>query len=320
MKKIFLFFLIVTFFLSPAKSLDSFDIYEILYSSTIRINIWQDHDSEDAYTISGGSGVIINEINGVYFILTNAHVVLEKYCHFEEETNCKDKGWDDWITIAVDTPDTKFDYIVSYDDIMYWAEYDFAVIRLDMNNYITDDQFHDFKPIKIGGYWHPLMNVYGSGFPYILGNYYKNYAQMVYCSGIVHTMFMDDDSLYQLGNYSIAHSCTLAGGMSGGPLLDEEGMLLGVNGLSGNSQLYSDWLGNLVDIDIAPARFDYAMDIWDLYRLELISNEDEEGHFNSNSSFYGYLPKLSYDFHNNFYESYVDLFPNKIDKINSLFE
>ena len=62
------------------------------------------------------------------------------------------------------------------------------------------------------------------------------------------------------------------------------------------------------------------MDIWDLYRLELISNEDEEGHFNSNSSFHGYLPKLSFDFHNNFYESYVDLFPNKIDKINSLFE
>ena len=109
---------------------------------------------------------------------------------------------------------------------MYWIGWDFAVIKVDMNNYIIEDQYHEFNPIKIGGDWYPLMDVYGAGFPSILGNYDKNYAEIIFCSGVVNTMFMDEDSLYQLGNYSIAHSCTLAGGMSGGPLVDEDGLLL----------------------------------------------------------------------------------------------
>ena len=115
--------------------------------------------------------------------------------------------------------------------MIYWYEFDLAVIALDLI-----DNTDELTPIEIGGAWHPLMDIYGAGFPAVLGNYGRDYADMVFCSGVVNTMFSDDEALYQLGNYTIAHSCTLAGGMSGGPLVDGYGLLLGVNGLSGNSE------------------------------------------------------------------------------------
>ena len=75
--------------------------------------------------------------------------------------------------------------------------------------------------------------------------------------------------------------------------------------------------GVIEDLDIAPANFNYAVDIWDLYRLEIA---EDDGHFDPDSLFYNYLPKLSYDYHDDFYESYVELYPDKIDKIKLLFE
>ena len=315
-------FPLVFFFSSSATALDSYGIYEVLNKSIARINIWENYENDNAATITGGSGVVINEKNGVYFILTNAHVILDKFCLVSEidEENCEHKRWGDDINIAIDTPDTRYDYFVTYEDIMYWIEYDYAVIRVDMNEYILEDQYHDFNPIIIGGNWHPLMNVYGAGFPSILGNYYKNYVDIVFCSGVVNTMFLDEEALYQLSNYSIAHSCTLAGGMSGGPLVDDQGRLFGINGLTGLSDFYTDDFGNLVEIDIGSAQFNYAMDIWDLYHLEILSLEEEDGHFNPTSDFFEYLPKLSYDYHSRFYEDYIELNPERIDRIRLLFE
>ena len=71
-----------------------------------------------------------------------------------------------------------------------------------------------------------------------------------------------------------------------------------------------------LSIDIAPANFNYAIDIWDLYWLEI---NDEAGHFNSESPFYNYLPKLSSYYHEAWYNDYVELFPDKEELIKSLF-
>ena len=313
MKKILLSIIIFFLFLPSSHSLDSFEIYEALNNSTVRINIWQNYENEStAETITGGTGIVINKINNTYYILTNAHVVLEEYCFGEED--CQDLEYDDSISIVIDHPDSEYEHSIDYDAYVWWVDYDLAIIRLELE----DEEV--FYPIEIGGNWHPLMNVYGAGYPSILGNYYKDYSDMVYCGGLVNAMFSDDEALDQLGNYSIAHSCTLAGGMSGGPLVDSDGMLLGINGLSGGTELYTDGDGNLEDIDIAAARFDYAIDIWNLYALEIIGIEEEEGHFNPNSQFHNYLPKLSSDYHSDFYESYVEYYPDQIDRINQLFK
>ena len=312
--KYFYIFIIVFFTnnLFAKDKLDSWDLYKTIESSTVRINIWENFDTENEATITGGTGIVINKFGNFYYLLTNSHVVLEIFCAGYYEEGCKDKEWSEEYTIVVDHPDFEYEYVVENSDLIYWYDFDLAVIALDLI-----DNTDELTPIEIGGAWHPLMDIYGAGFPAVLGNYDKDYADMVFCAGVVNTMFSDDEALYQLGNYTIAHSCTLAGGMSGGPLVDGYGLLLGVNGLSGNSELYRNQDGIIEDLDIAPANFNYAVDIWDLYRLEIA---EDDGHFDPDSLFYNYLPKLSYDYHNDFYESYVDLYPEKIDKIRLLFE
>ena len=294
------------------EKLDSYQLYETIEVSTVRINIWENYDTDNQETITGGTGIVINKFDNFYYLLTNSHVVLENFCFGYYEEGCEDKEWSEEYTIVVDHPNFEYEYVIENSDLIYWYEFDLAVIALDLI-----DNTDELRPIEIGGAWHPLMDIYGAGFPSVLGNYGRDYADMVFCSGVVNTMFSDDEALYQLGNYTIAHSCTLAGGMSGGPLVDSYGLLLGVNGLSGESELYRNQDGIIEELDIAPANFNYAVDIWDLYRLEIA---EDDGHFDPDSLFYNYLPKLSYDYHNYFYESYVDLYPDKIDKIRLLFE
>tara|TARA_B110000483_G_C18168058_1_gene532176 strand:+ start:290 stop:1255 length:966 start_codon:yes stop_codon:yes gene_type:complete len=311
MKKI----LIIIIFLFPAYAfaLDSFDIYKTLSNSTVKISIWDNYNNNDKSVITWGTGVVINKIDNRFFILTNAHVMLEKYCLVLEPTKvCKDKAWGGDTTITIDAHESEFEYTIG-ENFVWWPDHDLAVIAVDI------DEQTVFEPINIGGHYHPLMNVYGAGYPQVLGNFNRNYTDIVFCAGVINTMFFDEYALAQLRNYSIAHSCALAGGMSGGPLVDNDGRLLGINGMSGVASISEDKKGNL-DIDIAPGRFDYAIDIWDLYSLEISSAVDEEGHFNPRSNFYKYLPKLSYDYHSSFYKEYIRLYPNRLDRIKQLFK
>ena len=315
MKKFYQLLYLLLFFLpSISYALDSYDIYKSLNESTVRISIWDDYNDDRYKNLhTWGTGVVINQRNDRFFILTNAHVMLEKFCFISEEnSNCVDELWDNAKTITVDAHDSEYEYIINNDDVMWWSTHDLAIIYVDIKS-------PEFKPIEIGGHYHPLMDVYGAGYPQVLGNYARSYNDIVFCSGVVNTMFFDSDALSQLRNYSIAHSCTLAGGMSGGPLVDNDGKLLGINGMSGMALISEDNEGNM-EIDIAPGRFDYAVDIWDLYLLEINSYLGEEGHFNSKSNFFKYLPKLSYDYHSSFYQEYLDLVPEKINKIKQLFE
>ena len=293
--------------------MDSFDIYKTLNDSTVRISIWDNYDDQNKTIHTWGTGVVINKQDDRLFILTNAHVMLQKFCFIlQDNSKCEDELWDEEKTITVDAHDSEYEYKIDRGNVIWWSTYDLAIIYVDIES-------SEFKPIKIGGHYHPLMDVYGAGYPQVLGNYARPYTDIVFCSGVVNTMFFDSDALSQLRNYSIAHSCTLAGGMSGGPLVDNDGRLLGINGMSGAALVSEDDEGKM-EVDIAPGRFDYAVDIWDLYLLEIKGNLSEEGHFNPQSDFYKYLPKLSYDYHSSFYKEYVDLIPEKLSKIKKLFE
>ena len=95
MKKILHAFLLVFSIPSSLSALDSFDIYQALEKSTVRITIWENYDSDrDKSAFFGGSGIVFNRVGDKYFILTNAHVVLEKYCLFYEE-ECEDLWHDE---------------------------------------------------------------------------------------------------------------------------------------------------------------------------------------------------------------------------------
>ena len=316
-KRIFNFLILLFIFSSFAKSsdfpyeyaatLDKYNLYQVIEKATVRINIWQDWQTEDSFAVTGGTGVIINNFGDEFYVITNAHVALDTFC-LQGENDCELKEWEDNFSIVIDHPDSDFEYPI--EDITYWHSYDLAILSF----LISEEDRHKLSPIPIGGEWYPLMDIYGAGFPQILGNYDTDYRRMIFCAGSVYTMFTKESELEELSNYSIAHGCTLAGGMSGGPLVDEYGFLLGINGLTGGAEIRGKQEN--LDIDIAPANFNYAIDIWDLYWLEI---QDEAGHFNSESPFYNYLPKLSSTYHEAFYDSYVEWFPEKEELIKTLF-
>lgn len=319
MKKNFIKFLMILFICSPfakannfpydyTATLDKFSLYQVIEKATVRINIWQNWNQDGAYKITGGSGVIINKFDDELFAITNAHVVMDTFC-FTNDESCETKEWDDDISIVIDHPDSEYEYVVN--DFTYWYDYDLAIISFS----IYEEDENKLSAMPIGGEWYPLMDVYGAGFPAILGSYTTDYPRMIFCAGAVYAMFTYESELDELSNYSISHGCTLAGGMSGGPLVDEYGFLLGINGLSGGTEITGKQEN--LDIDIAPANFNYAIDIWDLYRLEI---QDEAGHFNSESPFYNYLPKLSSIYHKAFYDSYLEWFPEKEELIKTLFD
>ena len=142
MKKIIISVFFTLIISSSSFALDSFDIYQTLEKSTLRLSIWENweaYDSDDEYVAFAGSGVIINKVGKKYFILTNAHVVLKEYCLFEEITNCQDEGWDDTMTIVIDNELSEYEYSIGNEDIIYWENLDLAVVILDMSLWATED-------------------------------------------------------------------------------------------------------------------------------------------------------------------------------------
>ena len=315
MKKIIISVFFTLIISSSSFALDSFDIYQTLEKSTLRLSIWENweaYDSDDEYVAFAGSGVIINKVGKKYFILTNAHVVLKEYCLFEEITNCQDEGWDDTMTIVIDNELSEYEYSIGNEDIIYWENLDLAVVILDMSLWDTEDVF---SPIKIGGIWHPLMKVYGAGYPAVLGNY-KNYRDIFYCSGEINSVIFDEEGLNDLLNYSMVHSCGISGGMSGGPLVDSNGMLLGINGLIGDAELSQNQSGEIESADFDNLKYAYAIRIYDLYEALIYT---DSGYFDPNSEFYQFIPQLSFKLHRDFYIYLEDLYPDKIKKISKLF-
>ena len=59
----------------------------------------------------------------------------------------------------------------------------------------------------------------------------------------------DEEGLFALNNYSIVHDCTISGGMSGGPLVTEDGKLLAINGLIGQPTLEQGNFGTITSAD-----------------------------------------------------------------------
>ena len=102
--------------------LDSWDLYKTIESSTVRINIWENFDTENESTITGGTGIVINKFDNFYYLLTNSHVVLEIFCNGFYEEGCEDKEWSEEYTIVVDHPNFEYEYVIEnllYRNLIY---------------------------------------------------------------------------------------------------------------------------------------------------------------------------------------------------------
>ena len=306
--------IIIFILLAPLRlfALDTYEIYKALEKSTVRVTIWENYVSERSRSaFFGGSGIIFNRIDEKYFILTNAHVVLDTYCLFYE-SRCEDSWHDNTKTIVIDNVQSTYEYPIEKNDIVYWGDLDLAVIAMDLSEFETDDIF---EPILVGGIWHPLMRVFGSGFPIVLGNN-KDYRDIFYCSGEINSAILDEQGLNELLNYSMVHSCGISGGMSGGPLVDAEGKLIGINGLIGDAQLTQSDTGKIDSLDFDNLKYAYSIHIYDLYE-GVISHET--GNFNPESIFYNFMPALDFNEHQTFYNYLVNKYPTEKKFVDKLF-
>ena len=101
---------------------------------------------------------------------------------------------------------------------------------------------------------------------------------------------VDKEGLDELVNYSIVHNCEIAGGMSGGPLISQDGKLMAVNGMNGDAILEQGWKGDINYSDFDGLKYSYAIHIYDLYEAVITS---KRGNFDPQSKFYNFLPPLS---------------------------
>lgn len=166
-------------------SLSSDELQEIARSITVRVFSGQ----------SSGSGIIIEQQEGFYTVLTNGHVLNRDEQH------------------KIETPDNniheaellfRFDGNESGDDLavlQFTSKKYYDTVKLDLSAFQTSEE------------------MLAAGFPF-------DSEKLVFMTG--KTTVMLDRALK--GGYQMAYLINIQKGMSGGPLLNSEGGLVGVNG------------------------------------------------------------------------------------------
>lgn len=293
---------------------ENFEFVRKIEQSTFQINIYKTIDEKDSLLVNG-SAVLINKKEDIYFFITNAHVVLEAACVVVSYVSeCEDGESDEWpedVNLYVTHPWLENEYLVY--DYIYWEDVDFAVLAVEMLPYKSDDELYDeylkeIKPIKFApNYINLTDKVYAAGYPSVLGNN-SEYKEIFITSGIINSFIITEKSLEETGQYNLVHDAVIKGGMSGGPLVNERGELVGINGLveasfsSNNSDCYS-WFcffhshSEINDFDIG--KFSYAIDsdwlLWSVF-------SDPNRFLFEDPSMQGYLPKFSKKKYSKLYE------------------
>ncbi len=350
--KFFIFFVFFNLLIINSYSVDTSKISKILKQSTVYISL---KHSETLDEIAVGSGVVINRIKNKFYILTNSHVIIYRDDNgdiFKPE----ELGYDVWFHPHESVISDELDSFM-VDDYIYWDSedgQDFAILVIDFDHWIeegydfipfeviNDPSFlengkniNDFikkkklsiedipkmVPIKIGSSFevNELDTVYAAGYPLIAGNKTQHAKHIFITSGEVNSFITVEEDLEYLNNYSIVYRLGIKGGMSGGPVVNSEGELIAINGLTESAytvmqqaskkvkktsafipRVFSFFVGLFLDDSIDKARevskqvyipeksvYDYGIIIEDIILASLLDNE-----FNNNpsSNFYNYLP------------------------------
>jgi S1-C subfamily serine protease len=150
-----------------------------------------------------GSGVIISRNGKTYFVLTAAHVV---------------NAPDEYVVVTAD----KKVYSLDYSKVHRFSKVDLAVVEFTTENDYKLARLADSDKIKEG------MAVFVSGWPRLttVGNAAGGQLTRQFTNGQI-SGFLPQP----LEGYKMIYTNTTLGGMSGGPVLDAGGRVVGIHGL-----------------------------------------------------------------------------------------
>ena len=195
-------------------------------NGVLQINLTYIDQNGNSYVLQGGTGFLIGDESGAEYMITNAHVVnldADVSAAASEMFGVDFSNLNN-INLQIQVV-VKRDVVINASIVNQSADMDFAILRLEQTIY-------DRVPLTIDDNEESLvetMEVYALGFPSAIElvedtPFYVS-SDVNIINGIVSTKTSIDGIKY------IRHSATMTAGNSGGPLLNSDGNVVGVNTL-----------------------------------------------------------------------------------------
>lgn len=183
------------------------------YAKSITVRVFPENSNKN----SGGSGVLIHRAKNQYTIVTNHHVIAQSDRIYEVQT---------------------FDNKIHTAEIVYIPE---SANEIDVGFLVFTSSDHNYPVANLNSELkiETETPVIAGGFPFE-----DNFKQSQTFQGTEGTISKILERPF-LGGYQIGYTNTVIKGMSGGPVLNYEGELLGINGMGkypllGNPYTFED--------------------------------------------------------------------------------
>lgn len=195
-------------------------------NGVLQINLTYIDQNGNSYVLQGGTGFLIGDESGAEYMITNSHVVNldPDVSAAASELFGVDFSNTSNVNLQIQVVVMR-DVVINASIVNQSADMDFAILRLEQTIY-------DRVPLTIDDNEESLvetMEVYALGFPSAIEMvedtpfYVSSDVNII--NGIVSTKTSIDGIKY------IRHSATMTAGNSGGPLLNSDGNVVGVNTL-----------------------------------------------------------------------------------------
>ncbi len=177
-------------------------VQKLATATTVRILIFDQYGT----VITSGSGVMVGKLRNTYTVLTNLHVL-----QFADRA-------------VILTPDGLQHSLISQSHAAKFGDNDMAIAQFASSQPYEIAQIRR-EPLQIGD------RVFASGFPIyqdrsLVTTFDRGLQGFRFTEGVV--SILPAKSLAQ--GYRIGYSNDIVVGMSGGPIFDESGFLVGING------------------------------------------------------------------------------------------
>lgn len=229
-------FLAVTMVMPAGAAQSSMDGSEAVNNArngVLQVNLTYVDRNSEAHVIQGGTGFLIGDEAGAEYMITNAHVVNmdDEVKNAASELFGVDFNNPSSINMQIQVV-VKRDVVINATIVNQSADMDFAILRLEQAIY-------DRTPLSIDDDDNDLvetMDVYALGFPTAIElvedtPFYVS-SDVNIINGIVSTKTSIDGIKY------IRHGATMTEGNSGGPLVNSNGAVVGVNTLGVDSTYF----------------------------------------------------------------------------------